>query len=864
MTLKRRLTTLSEDNSRRKKTMKNPFHVLLAVSLYAVCGQAGPPPVQSPFTGHYLGSVYVSQTGSVTTPETDVGTIDVEVFANGSFSGASTVLSVAGQVSAQGEMTFNPNSAGFTTGTISNNTLAAQADQPNGNVTVRWRLAATKGGVSSNLRITQQPASAHTTSGQSVALSVGYEGSASNFQWYQGNSGDTSRPLNVPNSHIFNSPVLTQSTSYWVRISDGVVTLDSQTAVITVTPIDGRTAPEITRQPQNATFATGQTASLTVQAQGITLSYQWYLGITGDTSRPIAQATAANYLTPPLEATVNQYWVRVTSGNKSIDSDTAVIQVVRATPLNAKWEVVGKTRFFFVPPSINEAGQVTYPLLGTGLVLGIPGASVQRNLQTFITSVGQSFGLDTSPVVTGDDSKVGLALENALIADFPGNTSIIAQNGGPAPGLASGITLEFPAVNPPFAMNPSGIFVLASGLRGPGITSGNAANDQAIFRGPPEDFKAIVRAGDAAPDLPAGYLFGGKLDEPFAVAISRDGTTVFRGRAIESRSRQFAQGLWLHSPAQGLKLAVKAIQQGPLKGDTAPGTGGAVFRELLSAPVVNDDGTIAFVASTFNFTGLLSGIGIWAGPSNDLQPVFIGGAPVPGMAGYQFDQPLLDPTLKLGKGRFICFRATILGPNVTAANNIGVFAGTSLTDLRLVARTGTRPPGAPESIQFADIQGNSLVVFGDNRLAFTAVLSGTELGANNNGIWATDALGDLQLLALSGDLVPTSDGNIQLGGGIFLQHGSGSDGRPTGGNRNGQITFLDGSIDAHAFRVTLEETATLQFHRAPNALAFTWPTGFSLQTSRTLSPQSWTDEPGESPKTVSTTQSQLFFRLIKR
>src|SRR5262249_7801133 len=154
------------------------------------------------------------------------------------------------------------------------------------------------------------------------------------------------------------------------------------------------------------------------------------------------------------------------------------------------------------------------------------------------------------------------------------------------------------------------------------------------------------------------------------------------------------------------------------------------------------------------------------------------------------------------------------------------------------------------TIQFADIQGNSIVVFGNNRVAFTSVISGPSLGGNNSGIWATDANGELQLLALSGDLVPTNEGNIYLGGGIFLQHGSGGDGRPTGGNRLGQLTFLDGSIDAHAFRVTLEETATLQFQPASNALILSWSAGYSLQANGTLSPQSWSDVQGGSPQSV--------------
>src|SRR4051812_21584344 len=133
--------------------MKNLLRVsvLFALASALFC-HAGPPPAQSPFMGHYLGSVYVSTTGPVSNPETDVASIDVEVFADGRFTGTSTVLNISGAVSSLGDLTFNPNESGFTTGKISNNTLSAQANQPNGATTVHWRLAATKAGGSSNLR----------------------------------------------------------------------------------------------------------------------------------------------------------------------------------------------------------------------------------------------------------------------------------------------------------------------------------------------------------------------------------------------------------------------------------------------------------------------------------------------------------------------------------------------------------------------------------------------------------------------------------------------------------------------------------------------------------------------------------------
>ena len=54
------------------------------------------------------------------------------------------------------------------------------------------------------------------------------------YQWYQGNSGDTSTPVGTASSS-FTTPALTANTSYWVRASNSQGSADSNTAAITVT-----------------------------------------------------------------------------------------------------------------------------------------------------------------------------------------------------------------------------------------------------------------------------------------------------------------------------------------------------------------------------------------------------------------------------------------------------------------------------------------------------------------------------------------------------------------------------------------------------------------------------------------------------
>ncbi|MCP4214521.1 MAG: choice-of-anchor D domain-containing protein [bacterium] len=84
--------------------------------------------------------------------------------------------------------------------------------------------------------IVSQPNSQTIVSGETVFLSVSATGDVPiQYQWYRGNSGDTSSPVGS-NATSYESPALTESASYWVRISNVCGTVDSLTASITVTP----------------------------------------------------------------------------------------------------------------------------------------------------------------------------------------------------------------------------------------------------------------------------------------------------------------------------------------------------------------------------------------------------------------------------------------------------------------------------------------------------------------------------------------------------------------------------------------------------------------------------------------------------
>jgi DNA/RNA endonuclease G (NUC1) len=91
-------------------------------------------------------------------------------------------------------------------------------------------------------------------------------------------------------------------------------------------------APSITTQPANVTINTGSSTTLSVIAGGTApLSYQWYIGSSGDTTNPINGATTAGFTTPAL-TTSTSYWVLVSNSAGSVNSNTATVTVVIPPP----------------------------------------------------------------------------------------------------------------------------------------------------------------------------------------------------------------------------------------------------------------------------------------------------------------------------------------------------------------------------------------------------------------------------------------------------------------------------------------------------------------------------------------------------
>lgn len=231
--------------------------------------------------------------------------------------------------------------------------------------------------------ITQQPQDLDLAPGQSGQLTVGTSATGLTYQWYRGAKGNKTNPVSGANTASLTVDAPADFELYWVEVSDGNAARQSDAATVT------RVVPDpnfdIITQPVGIGLEAGETGILAVRINGSNESYQWYQGMTGDTSSPISGATAST-LTVSAPAGFADYWVEVTNPSGSRQSATARVVLVEKGP--------GLRDVSFVRGSaVSTGGSVVYD---DGRVLQVSGGNL--NLHAFdgsveasVTGVGNGF-----------------------------------------------------------------------------------------------------------------------------------------------------------------------------------------------------------------------------------------------------------------------------------------------------------------------------------------------------------------------------------------------------------------------------------------------------------------------------------------
>jgi hypothetical protein len=186
--------------------------------------------------------------------------------------------------------------------------------------------------VTTSASISQQPLGTTINSGSSTQLSVGVNASNPHFQWYQG-TPSTGTLLTGQTGSTFTTPTLTQTTTYWVRVTSDCGTVDSNGATVTVVTIGPPT--NMTAQTQDPTTGVQVHWSLDPNASSYIVEYATnvagpFTQLGQPTTAPLAFYIFPSYSTPV--ALVFRVWSTNSNG-------------VRVAVSNMDYAVVASTLF---------------------------------------------------------------------------------------------------------------------------------------------------------------------------------------------------------------------------------------------------------------------------------------------------------------------------------------------------------------------------------------------------------------------------------------------------------------------------------------------------------------------------------------
>lgn len=296
--------------------------------------------------------------------------------------------------------------------------------------------------------ITSQPESKTVESGSSATISIIATGDAPlSYQWRK----DTDVIADATgSSYTIPSASATDGGSYNVIVSNGVGTVTSNSATLTV--IQSATPPGISSQPEPKTVTAGTSVTFSVAAAGdAPLTYQWHKGVDA-----IAGATSSTYTIPTTSATDSgTYSVIVQNSAGTITSDSVTLTVTAAHLVNISMRAFATTDNGVTIGGFVIAGsdpkQVLIRAVGPTLttfglaaseVLADPTIELFRGTDTL--AINDNWGENTNAgAITTTAVRVGATPLDAgdtnsaamLITLDPGAYTFIARGGGNTSGI---------------------------------------------------------------------------------------------------------------------------------------------------------------------------------------------------------------------------------------------------------------------------------------------------------------------------------------------------------------------------------------------------------------------------------------------
>ncbi len=283
----------------------------------------------------------------------------------------------------------------------------------------------------------------------------------------------------------------------------------------------------------------------------------------------------------------------------------------------------------------------------------------------------------------------------------------------------------------------------------------SATQYAALFKGPPGSVTKVARIGDRPMDLPVHSYFTTQFAAPFnepsiiaSQAFNASGQTAFFATAWDEDWHGLRHGIWSDRTGQVESVAITGA---PAAGFPS----GSTYYSIVGGypywqPRMNDHGGVAFLAGVL-FPDFVSMDGaIFGGISGTPQPAFRISEGAPGtIAGTSF-WGVNDPDINnLGN---VAFHATIVGPDVTNTNDSGIWSNAGGTQ-HMVAREGNPAPGTPGGTVFSSFDNRALIN-GTDQTFVSGRLTGPAIDATrDSGAWMEQS-GILQLVFQEGMQVP--------------------------------------------------------------------------------------------------------------
>ena len=178
------------------------------------------------------------------------------------------------------------------------------------------------------LKITQQPISVTVAAGERARVTVIAVGDGLTYQWYYKDPGDDEFRLTTSFTSNYYSITMTGSRSgrqvYCVitddkgnSVTSNTVTLEAESIIL-----------KITQQPVSVQVASGENARVTVEAEGIGLTYQWYFKNAGMDEFLLTTSFTGNYYSIDMNASRagrQVYCVITDSEGNSVTTDIVTL-----------------------------------------------------------------------------------------------------------------------------------------------------------------------------------------------------------------------------------------------------------------------------------------------------------------------------------------------------------------------------------------------------------------------------------------------------------------------------------------------------------------------------------------------------------